>query len=93
MLPHGSEVNTNAGGLATVFTFSKLDFAQKAVRRDFISAIKKEFELFQRWKRPNSDPEPLRSVAIVDDDVTSQVSHPHLRPHPHSSLTLTLALT
>jgi glutathione synthase/RimK-type ligase-like ATP-grasp enzyme len=69
------EVNTNAGGLATVFTFSKWVEAQKAVRRDFVVALKKEFELFQTGL---ASARPLKTVAIVDDNVSSQGLYPEM---------------
>lgn len=65
--PRLIEINTNAGGLATVFAFSKLLSLQKTVKEFFVKAVFNEFKL-ARGKDA-----VLRSIAIVDDNVTAQV--------------------
>lgn len=77
------EINTNAGGLATVFTFSVVkdensfkELERKHITKNFLKAMDQEYCIaknFIKSQNKNSNlPEKLSVVAIVDDNVTSQ---------------------
>ncbi len=59
------EINTNAGGLATVLSFPG-EHVQNLLKLKFVGAIREEF---QRFRGPEA---VLGTVAIVDDDARHQ---------------------
>jgi hypothetical protein len=59
------EINTNAGGLATVFSFSSED-ESSFLKVKFVGAVREEFE---RFRGPGA---VLKTVAIVDDNAKDQ---------------------
>lgn len=69
------EINTNAGGLATVFTFAGHELIAKHIQILFLSALFKEYQLGRDY---HSISQPLSYVAIVDDHVTSQKLYPEM---------------
>ncbi len=70
--PRLIEINTNAGGLATVFHLESDCGEADIVKRLFINALLQEFYLAGRVGKPVH-------VAIVDDDVTSQLLFPEMK--------------
>lgn len=66
--PRLIEVNTNAGGLATVFSFPGHHLKQ-LMRLTFVGAVRDEWRRFQRT-------DPLKTLAIVDDDARQQKLYP-----------------
>lgn len=69
------EINTNAGGLATVFTFAEHELIARHIHILFVRALLKEFQLGSDY---HSLHVPLEYVAIVDDNVTSQKLYPEM---------------
>jgi hypothetical protein len=69
------EINTNAGGLATVFTFAEHELIAKHIQLLFLSAILKEYEIATEF---HSMGDPLQYVVIVDDNVNHQKLYPEM---------------
>ena len=79
------EINTNAGGLATVFTFAgatttELKCLEKFhVEKRFFSQVIREFEIAREYFNTNSTlPQKLTTVAIVDENVEKQGMYPEM---------------
>jgi len=76
------EINTNAGGLATVFTFSCTpegsplkEMERKHITNKFIKAIRDEYNIGYKYFHSNYDnslSNTLTTIAIVDDNVEKQ---------------------
>ena len=69
------EINTNAGGLASVFTFERADVLRKHIEMKFIEAIITEFNLARNNEKNSEKPTLL---AIVDDNVEEQGMYPEM---------------
>lgn len=65
------EINTNAGGLATVFNFGRYPFEEPYIHDKFIKAILKEYKLA-------GNKAPPKLIAIIDDDVKNQKLYPEM---------------
>lgn len=66
------EINTNAGGLSTLIALTNDAQAKQKLTEQFLQAIKNEWLLFASEK-------PLRVIAIVDDDITTQPFFPEMQ--------------
>lgn len=85
------EINTNAGGLATVFTFTVTSEDEngplrirekKHITDKFVKAIQEEYKIGYNYIASNFTnsnlPSSLTSVAIIDDNVTTQGLYPEM---------------
>ena len=67
------EINTNAGGLATVFTFERNPLLSSFLKKKFVAALLKEYRL-----ATGVESAVPSCVAIIDDCVSQQPLYPEM---------------
>lgn len=74
------EVNTNAGGLATVWDLVNSKTERGPLEQLFVKAVKREYELFLSGlsESSNNNSKTLCQMVIVDDNVKTQNLYPEM---------------